>query len=319
MYINTYFRDEGIILIRTQNLFFNKMTRTVFFFLFILSTFGVQAQTESNLIADGAKLTLISDQFSFTEGPAADKSGNVFFTDQPNDKIWKYDTKGNLSLYMDKTGRSNGLFFDKKGNLLSCADENNQIWQINKKKKVKVLVDNYQNLRFNGPNDLWPDGKGGIYFTDPHYQRPYWTRKPEEKIEKRVYYKDKKGNVRIAADEFMAPNGIIGNLNSGKLYIADIMGGKTYSFKMAPNGDLTDRTLFCSKGSDGMTVDEQGNIYLTGKGVFIFNPAGEQIGHIDVPEGWTANVTFGGIDRKTLFITASKSLYSINMKVKGVN
>src|SRR5689334_20379652 len=123
------------------------------------------------LVKKGATLVQVAKNFSFTEGPAADKKGNVFFTDQPNDKIWKYDTEGKLSVFMDKTGRSNGMDFDKKGRLISCADEKNEIWAITPDKKVTVLIDNFHGLRFNGPNDLWVDKKGGIYFTDPYYQR----------------------------------------------------------------------------------------------------------------------------------------------------
>ena len=98
------------------------------------------------------------------------------------------------------------------------------------------------------------------------------------------------------------------------MYIADIGGKKTYRFKIDESGNLTERTLFCEMGSDGMTLDAAGNLYLTGKGVTVFDPSGKQIDHIDVPEGWTANVCLGGKDRKNLYITASDSLYRIRIK-----
>ncbi|MFC0776400.1 SMP-30/gluconolactonase/LRE family protein [Terrimonas alba] len=148
---------------------------------------GIISDT-SDLVAAGAKLQLVSSQFSFTEGPAANKAGDVYFTDQPNDKIWKYDTKGNLSLFMEKTGRSNGLYFDKKGNLISCADEKNELWSIKPNKKVTVLLKDHGGKHFNGPNDLWVHPGGQIYFTDPYYQRSYWKRKSPEIAGQKVYY-----------------------------------------------------------------------------------------------------------------------------------
>src|SRR5690242_12001830 len=105
----------------------------------------VSSQTEDSIaiLAPGAKLILIDSNFAFPEGPATDKNGNIFFTDQPNDKIWEYDVKGKLSVFMDKTGRANGLYFDAKGNIISCSDEHNELWLIDMKKNVTVLVKNY--------------------------------------------------------------------------------------------------------------------------------------------------------------------------------
>ena len=102
-------------------------------------------------------LKKVSEQFAFTEGPAVDKTGNIFFTDQPTDKIGKYDVNGKLTLFMDKTGRSIGLYFDKKGNLIACADENNQLWSIAPQKKVMVLMKDFHGHHLNGPNELWID------------------------------------------------------------------------------------------------------------------------------------------------------------------
>lgn len=281
---------------------------------------GLAQQTKSTIIAKGATLTKLSGEYAFTEGPATDSKGNVFFTDQPNDKIYKWSAiEGTISVYMDKTGRSNGLYFDREGNLLSCADLENQLWKIDKNQKVTVLVNDFEGKKFNGPNDLWIAPNGGVYFTDPFYKRNYWTRTTMELPEKRVYYlsPDKK-NVTIAAREFVAPNGIIGTPDGKTLYIADIGGQKTYSFTINSDGTLSDKKLFASMGSDGMTVDRKGNVYLVGKGVTVFDKKGNKIEHIDVNEPWTANITFGGKDRKTLFITASKAVYTLRMKVKGV-
>src|SRR5690606_23622401 len=140
--------------------------------------------------------------------------------------------------------------------------------------------------------------------TDLYYQRQYWTRTSKEIEEEAVYYlSPNKKTVKQVSKDFVKPNGIIGSADGKKLYIADIGANKTYSFDIGKNGSLNNKTLFTELGSDGMTIDESGNIYLTGKGVTIFNPQGKQIAHIEVPEPWTANVCFGGKDLKTLFIT----------------
>jgi len=265
-------------------------------------------------------LKLISKDFDFTEGPAVDKKGNVFFTDQPNNKIWKYSTDGKVSLFMDKAGRSNGLYFDQRGNLIACADEQNQLWSISPKKKVKVLVGLVTEKKLNGPNDLWIDPKGGIYFTDPFYQRDYWTRAGQEMDGQKVYYlpAGKHRKVVLVADDMIKPNGIVGTPDGKYLYVADIAGNKTYRYSIAKDGMLIDQKVIISQGADGITLDSDGNIYLSGKGVFIFSPEGVLKGHIDVNEPWTANLCFGGKNRSDLFITASKAIYTIPMQVKGV-
>jgi len=271
------------------------------------------------VIKPGASLKQVSKQFSFTEGPAADNKGNIFFTDQPNDKIWEFDINGKLSLFMDSTGRSNGLYFDKQGNLIACADERNQLWSITPRRKVTILLKEFQGHRLNGPNDLWIDPGGGIYFTDPYYQRDYWERKSPEIDGQKVYYLPKGKSEAIIVDgELAQPNGIVGTPDGRVLYVADIQAGKTYRYEIRPDGSLTNRTLLISQGSDGMTLDNKGNLYLTGNGVTIYNNEGHKLGNIPVPSGWTANVCFGGKNRDILFITASESIYTLQMRVKGV-
>ena len=281
---------------------------------------NVNAQLGENktlFIQDSLKL--VSSQFKFTEGPSVDKKGNIFFTDQPNNTIWRYGTDGKLSLYTDRAGRANGTYFDKEGNLLVCADENNELWIFNEKKWPHILYKNPAGKNLNGPNDLWIDRKGGIYFTDPYYQRDYWARKVPAIIGEKVYYLPK-GKTEIIAveDSLLRPNGIVGTPDGKYLYVADAKGGKTYQYEIQKDGLLKNRKLLINRGSDGMTLDQHGNIYLTGKGVTIFNPMGEQIGQINIPENHTANVCFGGRKRDILFITASKSVYILRMKVKGV-
>ncbi|MEO9003462.1 MAG: SMP-30/gluconolactonase/LRE family protein [Ginsengibacter sp.] len=273
-----------------------------------------------SIIAPGSTPVLISDQFSFTEGPATDKEGNIFFTDQPNNKIWKYDINGELSLFMDKAGRSNGLYFDKKGNIIACADEHNQLWKISPDKKVKVLVEDYDGKTFNGPNDVWVNPiNNGIYFTDPYYKRDYWPKDHPPMRKQNVYYlsNNKKTAVPVKV-EIQKPNGIIGTPDGRYLFIADIGAGKIFKYKINGNGRLSGKEIFASQQTDGMTIDSEGNIYLAGKGVTVYNPKGQIIEQIPIPESWTANVCFGGKEKDILFITASKSIYTLQMTVKGV-
>ena len=276
---------------------FNKAQIWLTFSLVILNA---SAMAQSSVVAKGSVPVLVSAEFLFTEGPAVDAEGNVYFTDQPNDKIMKWSTDGSLSVFMEGTGRSNGLFIDTNGNLIACADLDNQLWMIDKNKNVTVLVKDFEGKKLNGPNDLWIDPQGGIYFTDPFYKRDYWTRTEKEIEEENVYYlsPDRK-KLTIAASGPMQPNGIIGTPDGKKLYVADIKGRKTYSFVIQKDGTLSDKTLFADMGSDGMTVDSKGNVYLTGKGVTVFNSKGEKIETIAIDAPWTANVCFGGKDRKT--------------------
>jgi len=275
---------------------------------------------DTNLIADGAKVEVLSEGYVFTEGPAVDRDGNVFFTDQPNDRIVKYNAAdGSFSDWLKPAGRSNGTRFDKDGNLLACADEKNELWSISPDKKVMVLVSDFDGKLLNGPNDLWIRPDGNLYFTDPLYARPYWKRdKAMQQPGQYVYFFDVKSKKATAvATDLKQPNGIIGTPDGKTLYVADIGARKTYSYSVKPDGALENKTLFCETGSDGMTIDTEGNVYLTGRGVTVFDKTGKKLTNIPIPEPWTGNVTFGGKDRHLLFITASKKVFGVKMRVKG--
>ena len=289
--------------------------------LFVLSLLLLQCTSvkTKKLMSENAEIQLISDRFSFTEGPAADSFGNVYFTDQPNDKIYFWDWKTNkIEEFRTGSGRANGTFFDENDNLITCSDEKGQILKINKSGIAEILTTDFNGKRLNGPNDLWLDGNGGIYFTDPLYVRDYWQDFHQEIQEKNLYYRNSEGKI-TKLDTFTQPNGIVGSRKLKKLYVSDIDANKTYVYDIQGDGELANKKLFCNLGSDGMTLDHLGNLYLTGKGVTVFNKNGEQIHHISVPENWTANVTFGGENFSTLFITASKSVYVLKMNVSGSN
>ena len=279
------------------------------------------------LVAKGAELVKLGEGFRFTEGPATDKEGNVFFTDQPNDRIIRWDAATNqVSTFLENTGRSNGMYFDAAGNLISCAELHGEVRSIDKNGNHTVLVAGYQGKPFNGPNDIWVAPNGGMYITDPLYKRDFWAANDprREGIPQGGYYlyyvrPDRKSIVR-ADENLVKSNGVIGTPDGRKLYVSDIDDQKIYVYDIQLDGSLANRQLFCSMRSDGMTIDNQGNIYLTNAlGVTAFSPSGEKVLNIPTGEGWTANVTFGGKDRSMLFITAMGAVYGLRMNVKGAN
>jgi gluconolactonase len=287
---------------------------------------GTQNENVS-LVAPGAKVEKLAGGFKFTEGPAADAQGNIFFTDISNNRIHKWSLDGTLSTFREDSGGANGLFFDKKGNLLACEGGRRRIVSIDAKGNVTVLADKYDNKQFNSPNDLWLDPQGGVYFTDPYYG-------PATDLEQKgqyVYYlsPDRKKLIKVI-DDLLKPNGIIGTSDGKFLYVTDHGGDKTFIYTINPDGTLSDKKLFAAESSDGMTIDNIGNIYLTSMSsstlshydtgpnpVSVYNSKGEKIETILIPER-PANVCFGGPDKQTLFITAQTSLYAVKMRVKGL-
>jgi gluconolactonase len=283
--------------------------------LVVMAVVGVSYGAEKvSVVAEGAKVEKLAGGFKFTEGPAADAEGNIFFTDIPNNKIHKWSLDGKLITFHKDSGGANGLFFDKKGNLLVCEGGRRRLVSIGRNGRKKVLADKYDDKKLNSPNDLWADAKGGIYFTDPRYG----DRSGMEQGGEYVYYisPDRKRLSRVI-DDMVRPNGIIGTADGKTLYVADHGGRKTFVYTINEDGTLSNKREFAPEGSDGMTIDNEGNIYLTTDVVAVYNKNGEKIETIAVPEQ-PSNVCFGGKDKRTLFITARTSLYSVRMRVASV-
>ena len=226
---------------------------------------GAAQKAPALVTATGATLQKLAGGFAFTEGPSCDAHGNVFFTDQPNDRIMEWSVDGKLSTFMQPCGRSNGTCFDSQGNLVACADENRQLWSIDPQKKVTVLIKDYQGQLLNGPNDVWIRPDGGLYITDPYYRRDYW-KDAEKHIEKEcVYYLPPEGkaggavsltpgvaiavpaprNLLRVVDDMKRPNGIIGTPDGKILYVSDIDGGQTWSYEIHADGTLGNKKLIC--------------------------------------------------------------------------
>ena len=263
--------------------------------------------------APEARPVELSDGFQFTEGPAPDAQGNVYFTDLRASLIYRWSLDGQLSVHREDAGGANGLFFDREGNLLACEGDRGRITAIDLRGNVTVLAEQYNNTRFNKPNDLWIDPRGGVYFSDPAYGGAEVVQDGEH-----VYYITPQRNrvVRVI-DDMVRPNGLVGTPDGKSLYVTDAGARETFRYTVNEDGTLSDKALFVAVGSDGMTIDTQGNVYLTQDGVLAFDRSGKLIEHIDIPSRPT-NVCFAGPDRRTLFITARSSVYSIRMRVQGI-
>jgi gluconolactonase len=281
--------------------------------LFFVTAMG-SSVAEASVVADGAKVEKLAGGFAFTEGPAADARGNIFFTDIPNNRIHEWSLDGKLSTFRENSGGANGLYFDEEGHLLACEGGGRRLVSIDRNGKVSVLADKFLGKQFNSLNDLWIDPKGGVYFTDPRYG----GRDGMEQDGEHVYYLslDRKRLICVIND-MVRPNGVIGTPDGTTLYVADHGGRKTFAYKIERDGRLSNKKLFAPEGSDGMTIDNEGNVYLTTSVVAVYDRNGQKTEQITVPEN-PANVTFGGRDKRTLFITARTSLYALRMRVRGL-
>ena len=206
-------------------------------------------KTGQSLIADGAKIEQAGSGYAFTEGPAVAQDGSVYFTDQPNDRIYVWSEEEGISLWLEGTGRSNGMYFDPDNRLVTCADEETQLAYFDENKNLITLCDSYDGKHLNGPNDVWVTPDGAYYFTDPYYHRNWWVDGHKEIQDVRgVYYLSSDKVVTRVIDDFKTPNGLIGTPDGKMLYVADIEDDKTWRYNIEPDGRLTNKTFFAPKG-----------------------------------------------------------------------
>jgi gluconolactonase len=258
----------------------------------------------------------------FTEGPADDGRGNIYFTDIPADRIYKHTSNGKLEVFLEGVGHCNGLMFGASGKLYACAMDGRVISIDTKTKKITPLVEQFESQRFNAPNDLVLDKHGGIYFTDPRFRAP--TPLPQ-KVEG-VYYCSADGEVTRVAVVTKACNGVILSPDEKTLYVIPSMQSEMLAYPVLGPGKLGEEKIFCTlkqpegkenTGGDGLTIDTSGNLYITSAiGVQVWSPAGKYLGNIEFPQQ-PANCTFGGKDRKTLFATCRTAVYSVPMEAQG--
>ncbi len=276
-----------------------------------------EAEKSSSFVT--SPLEKLATDFKFTEGPAVDAEGNVYFSDIPNSKIWVWTTADSLKLFRENSNGANGLYFDNKENLLACEGYASQISLTTPEGEYQIIASTYKDKPFNSTNDLWPDENGGVYFTDPQYGGDMDNLNQGGM---HVYYlHPNHASISRVCDDLVRPNGLIGTPDGKILYVSDRGAGKTYRYTIDENGTLSDKSLFVAEGSDGMTIDHQGRIYITTKDksqVDVFSKTGEIVTTIEIPEVPT-NVCFGGKNRDQLFITAQTSLYRIGLDAKGVD
>ncbi len=280
------------------------------------------------IVPEGAKLERVWSEGAFTEGPAYGPGGCVYFSDIGN-RIMRFDpATGKTSVYRDPSGRANGLDFDPKGRLVAAEGANTggarRISITEKDGTVGTLADRWQGKRFNSPNDLTIDTTGRVYFSDPRYV----GNEPREIDTESVYRVNPDGTVTQIITDVQKPNGILLSPDMKTLYVADSNPGRNQhllAFPLKPDGTVGPKRLLHDfgkeRGIDGMCADVKGNIYGaagSGKsgGVYIFNSEGKQLAFLAVPESPT-NCVFGDKDRKTLYVTAGKSLYRIKLAIEG--
>ncbi|MCL2709250.1 MAG: SMP-30/gluconolactonase/LRE family protein [Planctomycetaceae bacterium] len=290
--------------------------------LFLCLGLVSESALAQSLVAPGAQVVKLADGFGFTEGPTANSKGDVYFIDDPNCRIhvWSVSEK-KVSVFVEESAHANGMYFDKNDVLYACEGGTGSVVSYTPDGKRTVVANKFGNRHFNKPNDLWIDPKGGIYFTDPQYGNNFHVVQDGQ----HVYYilPDRSKVIRVITvggpgSNFVKPNGVIGTPDGKLLYVADIDGRMVYRFNIQEDGTLTNQTPYAPVQTDGMTIDERGNIYMAGgTAVTVYSPEGREIERIAVPERWVANVTFGGADFKTLFITASSGFYAVEMTVKG--
>ncbi|MBD3674502.1 MAG: SMP-30/gluconolactonase/LRE family protein [Planctomycetaceae bacterium] len=260
--------------------------------------------------------------FQFTEGPAKAPDGTIYFTDIPADRIYQISASGKLSVFLEPAGHCNGLMVTADGTLYACSMDGQLIKIDRKTKQVTPVAPEYKGKRFNAPNDLVVDRSGGIYFTDPHFRAP----EPLPQGKTAVYYRSAEGKVTRLIDDLKAPNGVILSPDEKTLYVIPSMQAEMMAYAVKSPGKLGPGKLFCTlkqqngqsgRGGDGLTVDTDGNLYITsGLGLQIYNPAGKLLGIMEFPEQ-PANVTFGGEDNSVLYVTARTSLYTAKVKTTG--
>jgi gluconolactonase len=273
-------------------------------------------------VGPSGKVVKLHTGFKFTEGPAADRTGNVYFSDIPDEKIYKVDTSGMLSVFREKSNHANGLMVNAKGEVVACEMDGRIVAISADGKELRVLAADYEGKRFNAPNDLVLDGAGGVYFTDPSFRAP----KPLPQGKLGVYYVSAKGKVTRLLDDLPNPNGIRMSPDGKTLYVFPSGQEEMMAYPVEAPGKIGKGRVFCTLkqpegkkggGADGAAVDTKGNLYIASAlGLQVFDASGKRLGIIAIPEQ-PSNVTFGGADMRTLYVTARTSLYTLPMEATG--
>ena len=264
--------------------------------------FAEDAKDKIPGIGPAGPVVKLHTDFKFTEGPAADRDGNVYFSDIPNEKIHKVDTKGKLTLFRDKSNRANGLMVNSKGEIIACEMTGQVAAYSADGKKRRVLVAKHAGKRFNAPNDLVIDKKGGIYFTDPTFGAP----RPLPQGKAAVYYLSSEGKTTRLIDDLPNPNGVILSPDEKTLYVVPTGQADMMSYPVEAPGKIGKGKILCTlrqpkgvknSGGDGLAIDEKGNLYITSRlGLQVFDSSGQVPGtHQTARDAGQRQIRRGGL------------------------
>jgi gluconolactonase len=296
---------------------------------------GVQVNAPAflELVAEDAELEQLGTGFTFTEGPIWNPDGFLLFSDMPGDVRRRWDPDGGVSEVANPSNKGNGMTIDNDGRLVVCEHVTSSVVRMDPDGRGggrEVLATHYEGKELNSPNDVVVKSDGAIYFTDPTYGRmPGFGLEREQDLDFQGVYRIPPGggDPQLMVDDFAQPNGLCFSTDESLLYINDTDRAHIRVFDVQADGTLANsRVLADGIGSgkleigdlvDGMKLDERGNVWVTGPGgVCVFNPEGEHIGTVEVPEN-VGNVNWGGPDWNWLFIPATSSVYRIECKVSG--
>ncbi|MBN2324019.1 MAG: SMP-30/gluconolactonase/LRE family protein [Spirochaetes bacterium] len=281
------------------------------------------------IVRRGAELEKLQTGFVFTEGPVWDAAeGCLIFSDIPANRMWRYTPDRGAEVVRFPSGKSNGLTLDRQGRLIACEHKNRRVSREEKDGSVITIAGAYEGKRLNSPNDVVVKSDGGVYFTDPPYGLLEDGILDARELPFEGVYRLSPNaggdTLTLIVDDFEKPNGLAFSPDESLLYIDDTDRAHVRVFNANPDGTVSGGRVFAELEGDepgdvdGMKVDTEGNVYVTGPGgIWVFDPSGGMLGRIDVPEV-AANMAWGGEDWKTLFITARTSLYRIGLGIEGI-
>ena len=279
------------------------------------------------VVGDDSQLEQVATGFIFTEGAMWNgKTRELTFSDMPGDIVRKWSAANGVTVFRQPSGKANGHYFDLEGRLVSCEHANSRVIREEHDGSITVLATHYDGLELNSPNDVIVKSDGAIYFSDPTYGRMdvFGLLREQDLDFQGVYRIDPvSGDLILLASDFLQPNGLTFSLDEKQLFINDTDRGHVRVFDVAADGSISGGDVWAvpegsgDGGCDGMKIDSEGNLYTTGPGgIFVYTPDATCLGVIQVPEV-TANFTWGDGDLKTVYITASTSLYRTRVNVPG--
>jgi gluconolactonase len=282
------------------------------------------------LVDENADVEQIATGFTFTEGPIWMADGSLHFSDMPGDKRRRWHPDEGVTVLRDPSNKCNGMTLDNDGNLIVCEHVTSSVVRESPGGGRETLATHWGDKELNSPNDVIVARDGSIIFTDPTYGRmPGFGLEREQDLDFQGVYRIPSGggDLQLLVDDFAQPNGLCFTADESLLYINDTTRAHIRVFDVGADHQLSNGRVFAesigtadlAKGDlvDGMKLDEQGNVYVTGpEGVLVFSPDGEHLGTIKIPEP-VGNLNWGDDDWKSLYIPASTSVYRVRMNVAG--